>query len=100
AVLLVLSLLGTALAFALWFSLLHRGELTRLNTFTFLTPVFALTIGYFSFNERLGIFEIGGIALILASVWWISYKPAVKQSFIQSSDPSAPLVPIDVKGEE
>jgi drug/metabolite transporter (DMT)-like permease len=85
AVLLVLSLLGTALAFALWFSLLHRDDLTRLNTFTFLTPVFALVIGYVSFNERLGAFEIGGIALILASVWWISHtSPTVRpQSDVQ-----------------
>ena len=38
-ILLTLGLLGTAIAYALWFSLLQRSELTRLNTFTFLTPV-------------------------------------------------------------
>ncbi len=67
-VLLALGLLGTALAFALWFSLLHRSELNRLNTFTFLTPVFALIIGAVFFGERLGLIETVGIILTLAGV--------------------------------
>lgn len=67
-VLLALSLLGTALAFALWFSLLHRSELNRLNTFTFLTPVFALIMGAVFFGERLGLVEVGGIVLTLAGL--------------------------------
>ncbi|MCQ3979301.1 MAG: EamA/RhaT family transporter [Anaerolineae bacterium] len=67
-VLLALGLLGTALAFALWFSLLRRGELNRLNTFTFLTPAFALLIGAVFFGERLGLVEVGGIILTLIGV--------------------------------
>lgn len=71
-VLLALGLLGTALAFALWFSLLHRSELTRLNTFTFLTPVIALVIGMLFFSESLSLVEMAGIVLIMAGVGWIS----------------------------
>ncbi len=74
AVLLTLGLLGTALAFALWFSLLHRGELTRLNTFTFLTPAFALAMGAIFFGESLRLIEIGGIALILVGALWASRR--------------------------
>lgn len=73
-VLLVLGLLGTALAFALWFSLLHRAELTRLNTFTFLTPAFGLAIGAMFFGETLRPMEMAGIGLILAGVWWVSRR--------------------------
>lgn len=65
-VLLTLALPGTALAFALWFAVLHRGELNRLNTFTFLTPAFALIIGALFFGERVGLMEGAGIVLILA----------------------------------
>lgn len=72
AVLLALTLPGTALAFALWFSLLHRSELTRLNTFTFLTPVFALIIGFLFFAETLTWIEVGGVTPILAGVTWTS----------------------------
>ena len=68
--LLALSLAGTALAFFLWFSLLHRGDLNRLNTFTFLTPVFALLIGALFFSERLGWTEMAGVSLTLGGVFW------------------------------
>ncbi len=71
-VLLILGLLGTSLALVLWFSLLHRSELNRLNTFTFLTPAFALIIGVLFFGESLSLTEMGGIVLILAGVLWVS----------------------------
>jgi len=72
AVLLALGLLGTALAFALWFSLLRRGGLTRLNTFTFLTPVIALVIGVLFYAESLRLVELAGIALTLAGATWVT----------------------------
>lgn len=71
-VLLALGLLVTAVASALWFSLLHRSELNRLNTFTFLTPAFGLLIGAVFFGERLQGLEVAGMLLILAGVAWIS----------------------------
>ena len=78
AVLLVLGLLGTAVAFALWFSLLHRSELNRLNTATFLTPAFALILGALFFSESLQWAEMGGIALILIGVLWASRRSGMK----------------------
>jgi drug/metabolite transporter (DMT)-like permease len=82
AVLLVLGLLGTAVAYALWFSLLHRSELNRLNTATFLTPAFALIIGALFFGESFGLVEVAGIILILAAVLWVSRqgKPTSRTS--------------------
>lgn len=74
AVLLALGLLGTAVAFALWFSLLHRSELNRLNTATFLTPAFGLILGALFFNESLQGVEVGGIAFILIGVLWASRR--------------------------
>lgn len=76
AVLLALGLLGTAVAFALWFSLLHRSELNRLNTATFLTPAFALILGALFFSESLQWAELGGITLILAGVLWANRRRA------------------------
>jgi len=73
-VLLALGLLGTAIPFALWFSLLQRSELNRLNIFTFLTPAIALLFGGLFFNESLTWIEASGIALILAGVVWISRR--------------------------
>lgn len=62
-----LSILGTAVAFVLWFSLLQRYELNRLNTFTFLTPVFALSLGALFFAERLSAPEWMGTALVVTA---------------------------------
>jgi drug/metabolite transporter (DMT)-like permease len=68
AALAVLALFGTALAFILWFALLGRARLNRLNLFTFLTPVVALTLSAVAFGERLTSLEMGGSALVVATL--------------------------------
>ncbi|MCC6611849.1 MAG: DMT family transporter [Anaerolineae bacterium] len=70
--LLALGLGGTALPLLLWFWLLRRAELTRLNTFSFLTPIFALMISAVFFAERLQWIQIAGIVLSLYGVWRVS----------------------------
>lgn len=70
--LLTLGLGGTALPLLLWFWLLRRAELTRLNTFSFLTPIFALIISALLFGERLQLIQAAGIVLSLYSVWRVS----------------------------
>jgi len=42
--------------------------LNRLNAFTFLTPVFALIVGAFFFDERVHLVEVIGIVLTLIGV--------------------------------
>jgi drug/metabolite transporter (DMT)-like permease len=63
-----LALLGTGLAFLLWFKLLERVELNKLNTFTFLAPVAALALSAWMYGERLGLMESAGVALVLVAV--------------------------------
>ncbi|WP_228845367.1 DMT family transporter [Phototrophicus methaneseepsis] len=70
--LLVLGLGGTALPLLLWFWLLRGAELTRLNTFSFLTPIFALVISAIFFAERLQWIQVAGIALSLYGMWQVS----------------------------
>jgi drug/metabolite transporter (DMT)-like permease len=66
--LLVLAVLGTAFANLLWFQLLDHIELNKLNTFTFLTPIFALAIGAGFFGERLTAVEMGGTGLVILAL--------------------------------
>lgn len=68
----VLALFGTALVAVLWLDLLQRNELIRINIYTFLTPVFGLAIAATFFEERLGLAEWLGVALILVSLVIIS----------------------------
>jgi len=67
-ILVVLSLLGTSAAFVLWFWLLERASLSRLNAFSFLTPIFGLLMGGLFFGERLSGLAIAGVVLSLLGI--------------------------------
>ena len=85
--LVVLSVFGTALAFVLWLDVLRRAELNLLNTYTFLTPVFALVIGISFYNERLSAIEWIGVAVIVFAVLLAS-RPStqsLQKSLIKTS---------------
>jgi drug/metabolite transporter (DMT)-like permease len=66
--LMVLSIFGTSVAFVLWFTLLQHATLSRLNVFTFLTPIFGLVLGAAFFAERLHTLELAGIGLSLLGI--------------------------------
>lgn len=68
ASLLSLSLLGTALAYYLWFSVLERTPLNRANAFAFLVPVFGISFGAAFFDETLGWEHLIGIPLTIVGV--------------------------------
>lgn len=69
AVLATLAVGGTAVAFGLWCWLLGHVELNRANTFTFLTPIFALAIGAIFQGERLqGAQWLGALLVVGAAV--------------------------------
>lgn len=67
-VLVVLAVLGSSLAFWLWFEALERAELNRANAFTFLVPIFGLMIGTAFFGERLEVVQIAGVILVLTGI--------------------------------
>jgi drug/metabolite transporter (DMT)-like permease len=67
-ILLVLSLFGTALVYWLWFSVLEKAPLTQANAFSFLIPIFGLTMGALFYGETLGLPELVGIALTIVGV--------------------------------
>jgi drug/metabolite transporter (DMT)-like permease len=85
--LLVLSVLGTALAFVWWLDLLRRIDLNVLNAYTFLTPVFALIIGILFYSERLLLIEWFGVAIIVLSVLFVSRtKKTTPSSIVPESN--------------
>jgi drug/metabolite transporter (DMT)-like permease len=63
-----ISLFGSSLAYWLWNEILKKTELNRANVFSFLVPVFGLSMGALFFNERIGWFEAIGIGLSLAGI--------------------------------
>ncbi len=72
-VLLALSLLGTALVYWLWMSVLATVPLTRANAFSFLISLFGLAIGALFYGESFGSTQLIGILLAIGGVWIVSY---------------------------
>ena len=71
-ILLALSLLGTALVYWLWFSVLEKTPLNRANAFSFLIPIFGLTIGALFFDETLEWPQLAGIVFVILAVGLVS----------------------------
>ncbi len=68
------SLLGSAVAYGLFFWFANREDLTSFSTLAFLTPVFALAAGGIWLGERLQYLQWFGVGLILISVLLVSQR--------------------------
>lgn len=66
--LLGLSLFGTALVYWLWSSVLQKTPLNWANAFSFLIPIFGLTISALFYGKTLGWQQLAGIALTILGV--------------------------------
>jgi drug/metabolite transporter (DMT)-like permease len=75
-VLVTLSVLGTGLAYWLWFATLEQVELSRANAWTFLVPIFGLAIGAVFFDERPGWPEAAGAALTIMGIMAVQRSEA------------------------
>jgi drug/metabolite transporter (DMT)-like permease len=67
-----LGVVGTAVAYAIWASLLERTRAAPLSAYLFLVPVVALGASVVLFGERLSWLQLLGIALVLASVYGVA----------------------------
>lgn len=74
AILITLSLFGSALVYVVWLSVLSEVALSKANAFSFLVPVFGLTIGALFYNETLSITTLAGIGLALLGVGLVTRK--------------------------
>ncbi|WP_300019749.1 DMT family transporter [uncultured Roseobacter sp.] len=72
--LLGLALFGSALVYWLWFSVLEVVELNRAIVFSFLVPIFGLTIGALFFGERLSAVQLFGILLVIVGISFVNLK--------------------------
>lgn len=80
-----LSLLGTALVYWLWCSILENVALHRANAFAFLIPIFGLSMGVLFYGETLGWLELGGIGLALLGIVMVN-KPRKLKARVQDPD--------------
>ncbi len=59
---------GTALSWALWFTLVGSGEASRAATYIFFVPLVSLLVGALFLQERIGPSLLAGAALVVAGV--------------------------------
>ncbi|MGH9769171.1 MAG: DMT family transporter [Blastocatellia bacterium] len=69
-----LALIGSVLAFLLYFWLMTKIEVTKTMLIALVTPVTALLIGWITLNERLSWRIAAGSAAILAGIWLIVFQ--------------------------
>lgn len=72
AALLALAVLGTALAYVMYYRLLQRAGVTAVSLVTYLNPVFAVLWGALALGEPVTGWVLGGLLLILAGVFLAS----------------------------
>ena len=68
------TLLGSALAYGLFFWFANRRDLTTFSSLGFLTPVFALATGGWLLGERLTTLQWVGVLMVLVSVVCVSQR--------------------------
>ncbi len=76
ATLLWTGVLGTTLAYSIWFWLLGRTRAATLSAYVFLVPVVALGASALFFGERLDVEQLGGVFLVLLSIYGIARAPS------------------------
>lgn len=81
------SLLGSALAYGLFFWFASRGDLTGFTALTFLTPVFALLCGLLLLEERLRPLQWFGSVLALGSVLLINQRQRLWSPALPEPEP-------------
>ena len=78
--LLWLGIIGSCIAYLLYYYLLHSVGPTRISMVTYMFPVVGVILGVLLLNERLDLSLILGAALVLSSLLIVNRKPAaIKQ---------------------
>ena len=68
------TILGSALAYAVFFWIASSGNLTSFSSLTFLTPVFALLFGNLFLAEQLSSIQWTGVCLTLVSIYLVNQR--------------------------
>ncbi len=80
-----LGLLGTGLAYLLFFGILERWGATRTTLVTYVVPVVAVVLGYVLLDERLRPLEIGGAILIILGVVLMNAHIGQRPLFVRTT---------------
>src|SRR3972149_5957 len=74
-----LGIIGSCIAYLLYYYLLHSVGPTRISMVTYMFPVVGVSLGVLLLNERLDFSLIAGAVLVLASLLIVNRKPTLAQ---------------------
>jgi drug/metabolite transporter (DMT)-like permease len=77
------TILGSAIAYGIFFWLAAQGNLTSLSALTFLTPVFALVFGNLFLGEVLTPLQWAGVGFTLISIYFINQRSVLLSNLKQ-----------------
>ncbi len=75
------AVLGSAIAYGLFFYFASSGSLTSLSSLTFLTPIFALLFGNLFLSEILSPIQSIGVCLTLVSIYLINQREEIAEKW-------------------
>jgi O-acetylserine/cysteine efflux transporter len=75
ASLLYASLVGTSLAWVIWFALVRAGEASRVASYIFAVPLTAVLIGVVFLDEPLGYTLLIGAAFVVCGIYLVNHQP-------------------------
>lgn len=80
-----LSLPGTALVYWLWFSVLEKVPLNRANAFSFLIPIFGLSMSVLFYAETISWIQTNGIVLTLLGIFFANRTAHIGEGALRKS---------------
>jgi drug/metabolite transporter (DMT)-like permease len=75
---LYLAFFGSVITFTSFYWLLKKINIVILSLITFITPIVALILGYFIYNEQLSLKHFIGTAMVLTGVFWANLGNLLK----------------------
>lgn len=74
------TLLGGAAGYAIFFWYAQKGDVAKLSSLTFLTPMFAAATGYTFLGERLTLEQLAGAVVTLLGICLVNFAPSSSSS--------------------
>lgn len=75
-----IGLFPTAIAFFAWYEAMRLIKLSLLSVMQYLTPVFTLLLAWTFLGERMNLWQIAGIVVVLAGIALVSWRRGSRKS--------------------
>jgi drug/metabolite transporter (DMT)-like permease len=68
------ALIGVSLSWIVWFTLVHRGEVTKVTSYVFFVPILSVIIGIVFLHERFTLYLLVGLLFVTLGIYLVNSK--------------------------